>query len=84
MLSYIYMALSVLEAIKKLDAGDTADARAILVHLRAGMLRDTADGSIIKATKVRVDRCPECGPHGNRGRVMLFDSWVDCTTCGGD
>lgn len=25
--------------------------------------------------------CPECGPHGNAGRVLLLESWVDCTTC---
>ena len=26
-------------------------------------------------------QCPECGPHGNAGRVLLLESWVDCTTC---
>lgn len=25
--------------------------------------------------------CGECGPHGNDGRVLLLESWVDCTTC---
>jgi hypothetical protein len=25
--------------------------------------------------------CPECGPHGNAGRVLMLESWVDCTTC---
>ena len=25
--------------------------------------------------------CPECGPHGNARRVLLLESWVDCTTC---
>jgi hypothetical protein len=25
--------------------------------------------------------CPECGPHGNRGRVLLLESWIDCTSC---
>jgi hypothetical protein len=25
--------------------------------------------------------CPECGPHGNAGRVFLLESRVDCTTC---
>ena len=25
--------------------------------------------------------CPECGPHGGAGRVLLLESWVDCTTC---
>ncbi len=25
--------------------------------------------------------CPECGPHGNAGRVLLLESWVDCTSC---
>ena len=25
--------------------------------------------------------CPECGSHGNRGRVCLLESWVDCLTC---
>ena len=25
--------------------------------------------------------CPECGPHGNAGRVLLLESWVDCETC---
>lgn len=25
--------------------------------------------------------CPECGPHGGNGRVLLLDSWVDCLTC---
>ena len=25
--------------------------------------------------------CLECGPHGNAGRVLLLESWVDCTTC---
>lgn len=26
--------------------------------------------------------CPECGPHGNVGRVLLLESWVDCRACG--
>lgn len=25
--------------------------------------------------------CPECGPHGNSGKVLLLDTWVDCLTC---
>lgn len=25
--------------------------------------------------------CPECDPHGNAGRVLLLESWVECTTC---
>lgn len=27
--------------------------------------------------------CPECGPHGNRGEVLLASSWAKCTTCAG-
>lgn len=27
------------------------------------------------------EKCPECGPHGNKGRVLLLESWVDCLTC---
>lgn len=27
--------------------------------------------------------CPECGPHGNRGEVLLAESWAKCTTCNG-
>lgn len=27
--------------------------------------------------------CPECGPHGNRGDVLLASSWAKCTTCAG-
>jgi hypothetical protein len=27
--------------------------------------------------------CPECGPHGNRGRVLLMDREVACTVCAG-
>lgn len=27
--------------------------------------------------------CPECGPHGNAGEVMLASSWAKCTTCNG-
>ena len=26
-------------------------------------------------------QCPECGPHGNNGRVALFSSLDDCLTC---
>lgn len=25
--------------------------------------------------------CPECGPHGGKGKVLLLESWVDCLTC---
>lgn len=25
--------------------------------------------------------CPECGPHGNKGRVLLLENWYDCTLC---
>jgi hypothetical protein len=25
--------------------------------------------------------CPECGPHGNLGKIALLYSWVDCLTC---
>lgn len=28
------------------------------------------------------ERCPECGPHGNRGAVMLLWSVVHCIECG--
>lgn len=27
--------------------------------------------------------CPECGPHGNRGKVPGLDAVYDCTTCAG-
>lgn len=27
------------------------------------------------------DPCPECGPHGNAGRVCLASTWVACTVC---
>lgn len=27
--------------------------------------------------------CPECGPHGNAGEVLLASTWVRCTLCGG-
>lgn len=26
--------------------------------------------------------CPECGPHGNGGRVLGLEEWYPCTTCG--
>jgi hypothetical protein len=32
-------------------------------------------------TMKRDEPCPECGPHGNKGRVLLLESWVDCLTC---
>lgn len=35
----------------------------------------------LAVTMRAVDPCPECGPHGNSGRVLLLESWVDCTTC---
>jgi hypothetical protein len=27
--------------------------------------------------------CPECGPHGNTGRVLGADIWYPCTLCAG-
>ena len=39
----------------------------------------TAD---LRATEVR-PQCHECGPHGNRGEVLLASSWARCTTCAG-
>lgn len=36
-----------------------------------------------KAAKAAEPPCPECGPHGNRGRVALAFSEVACTTCAG-
>ena len=33
--------------------------------------------------KYREHVCPECGPHGNRGEVLLASSWAKCTTCAG-
>lgn len=36
----------------------------------------------IKAN-LRKPFCPECGPHGNRGEVLLASSWAKCTTCAG-
>ncbi len=35
----------------------------------------------VTAAMRAADPCPECGPHGNAGRVLLLESWVDCTTC---
>jgi len=37
------------------------------------------------ATDVRpaLGACPECGPHGNAGRVLLASTWVACTVCAG-
>lgn len=26
-------------------------------------------------------QCPECGPHGGKGKIALLYSWVDCLTC---
>ncbi len=39
-----------------------------------------ADPWRIRPTAMR-QACPECGPHGNAGRVLLLESWADCTTC---
>lgn len=30
---------------------------------------------------VAASTCPECGPHGGKGKVLLLESWVDCLTC---
>lgn len=32
---------------------------------------------------MRQQACPECGPHGNAGRVLLASTWVACTVCAG-
>ena len=63
------------EVIAKLDAGDAEDARFILNHLRDKLIAEQAGP--------QTDRhyCPECGPHGNKGRVCLLLSWADCTMC---
>ncbi|HEY8377464.1 MAG TPA: hypothetical protein VIK91_13305 [Nannocystis sp.] len=33
--------------------------------------------------EVKAEQCPECGPHGNRWRVVLAFSEVACTVCAG-
>lgn len=66
---------SLSEVIAKLDAGDTADARFILGHWRERLLAEQG------APQPAREYCPECGPHGNKGRVCLLLSWADCTTC---
>lgn len=69
--------ISLAETIAKFDAGDTEEARVVLVHLRDKLLRDLA----AEDPACRAAPCPECGPHGNRGRVCLLLTWADCTTC---
>lgn len=69
--------ISLAETIAKLDAGDTEEARVVLVHLRDKLLRDFAEADPACQSAL----CPECGPHGNRGRVCLLLTWADCTTC---
>lgn len=67
--------LSLAEVIAKLDAGDTEDARTVLVHMRQELLKSR--GEFIPAK----EHCLECGPHGNRGRVCLLLTWADCSLC---
>lgn len=52
----------------EIDAEKTATAFARLSDAIAG---------------VEVEPCPECGPHGNRGKVMGLEQTYDCTTCAG-
>lgn len=48
------------------------------------MMRSVAPSiNELSATMRRMDPCPECGPHGNRGEVLLASSWAKCTTCAG-
>jgi hypothetical protein len=43
---------------------------ALVVHL-------TLDAAVGRPREI----CPDCGPHGNRGRICLLWSWVDCERC---
>jgi hypothetical protein len=49
---------------------DNGEFFALVVHL-------TLDAAVGRPREI----CPDCGPHGNRGRICLLWSWVDCERC---
>lgn len=48
-----------------------------------GASTDVATTGVRNFIKALNQQCPECGPHGNRGRVALNFIEVACTTCAG-
>jgi len=49
---------------------------------RSERLAAEASRTFLAALDTGRPLCPECGPHGNRGLVLLLESTVPCTLCG--
>jgi hypothetical protein len=48
---------------------------------KANAAADRLMAAVERYEQEHATTCPECGPHGNAGRVLLLESWVDCTSC---